>query len=254
MKPLLPSISAALFAPLLLLSCASPTAAVAARRAKVPDFSLSAVQVDPQAYREPDAKWAKSPSNAPEYVHLLGGGLIPALLAAAISEEVQLRGQEGLASQQRRFEETQAGVLPVLNSLANQPPVAAVEAAVTAAMKENRFLAPRIRTDAANVLEARIVRFGLAKRDNVEESDPPMVAQILVTLSLRSPQGPVIALGGYSGSSRDSVRISGLLRAPDIMGPLYGQAADSLREVLRGALSRKFDEDAAAVPASLTAK
>ena len=230
-----------LSAALLCSACAHTT--VETRREKVPEFSISAAQVDPLAYQVPDAKWAREPSNVSEkIIKYTGGGLVPALIGVAIDSHAQKEDQKAQGEQQRKFEESQAAVLPILNERASRPPKIAVDAAVASAVKGNRFLAQKMHADAKDVLEIKITRFGLAKRNNGDESDPPMVAQILVMLTIREGNGSVTNLGGYSGSSNDPLPMSAIFKDPSLIDRLYDEAAESLRTVLLGFFGRKYGE------------
>lgn len=216
---------------------------VETRREKVPEFSISTAQVDPKAYQVPDVKWAGEPSNASEKItKYTGGGLVPAIIGAVIDSHAQKVDQKTQNEQQRVFEDAQAALLPVLNQRASQPPQTAIDAAVASAVRENRFLAKKVHVEANDVLEITITRFGLAKRGNTDESDPPMVAQILVTLKFRDRHATITNLGGYSGSSITPLPMSALFKDPTLIDRLYDQAAESLRTGLTGFFARKYGE------------
>lgn len=233
MKAILVWPNLALLAGLSLAGCASSSSTVETRRAKVPEFAFSPALIAANAYHVPDAKWSSDvQSTITKYT---GGGLIPALVGAAVDNHI-------LTEQQKRFDQSQAASLSVINEPARNPPVAVVENAVMRAVRANEFLAKKIREKAKCAFETKIVRFGLAKRNKEEEPDPMMAAQILVDLTIRGGDGAVIHIGGYSGSSSSALPMSTLVKNPDVISKLYGEAADSLRDVLTGFLKRKYDE------------
>lgn len=222
-----------LLATLIIAGCASSSSTPEARRGKVPEFAFSPVLVASNAYHPPDAKWSSDvQSTITKYT---GGGLIPALVGAAVDKHI-------LSEQQEKFDKGQAPLLATINERASIPPSEVVEKAVMNAMMSNGFLATKVREKAKDVLEIKIVRFGLAKRNNEEESDPMMAAQILVDLTIRTGAASLLHIGGYSGSSADSIPISALAKDPEVIIKLYGEAADSLRDVLTSFLKRKYDE------------
>jgi hypothetical protein len=218
---------------LAIAGCASSPTTPAERKAKVPEFALSSLQVSQGAYQPPDAKWSSDVQS--QILKYTGGGLVPALVGAAIDKH-------NLAEQQRKFDEAQASLLTTLNEKASNPPTAAIEESVVRAVSANAFLAQKSRSTSNNKLEARLIRFGLAKRSKEDEADPKMVAQVLVDLAIRNGDVLVLRLGGYSGSSSDAVPISELAKNPDQIAKLYEQAAASLGSTIANFLTRKFDE------------
>jgi hypothetical protein len=225
--------AAAALAVLIIAGCASAPPSAEERRAKVPEFSFSSLHVSPGAYHVPDAKWTSDVQS--QIVKYTGGGLVPALVGAAIDNH-------NLSEQQRKFEEAQAPLLPILNEKASSPPSAAVEKAVIDTVTANSFLAQKVRSTSARTLEIRLIRFGLAKKNKQDEGDPEMAAQVLVDLTIRSGDTVLLRLGGYSGSSADGVPISALAKNPDLITKLYHQAAESLGSTIANFLKRKYDE------------
>jgi len=226
----------AIMAPLVVLGiagCASPSSTVESRRAKIPEFALSPALTAPDAYHTPDAKWSSDVQST--ILKYTGGGLIPALVGSAVDKHI-------LNEQQARFDESQAAALPAINERASRPPAAVVENAVRSAARANGFLATKIRDQAKCVLEIKIVRFGLAKRNKEEDADPMMVAQILVDLTIRAGDTTFIHLGGFSGASNKALRMSTLAKNPEVIADLYRAAADSLRDLLTTIFQTKYDQ------------
>ena len=219
-------------AALILAGCVSSSPTVATRRARVPEFAVLSVVVASDAYQAPDAKWSPNlQSTLPKYT---GGGLLPVIVGAAVDKHVT-------AQQQKKFEESQAASLPTINERASQPPSAVVKGAVLSALRANGFFAQRMREDSKNTLEIRILHFGLAEKGKEEGAEPKLSAQILVDLTIRTAGGARIGIGGYSGSSGESLPVGALAKEPGLIPTLYDEAADSLREFLGASLRRKYE-------------
>ncbi len=227
------ALTVAAFVALVTVGCTTPSSTVDTRRAKIPEFSVSKALVAPDAYHVPDATWSpEMESTIPRYT---GGGLLPVLIGASIDKHVT-------SEQQQAFDKSQAALLPMINEHASKPPFVAIDNSIASAVRSNGFLAQRIRDNAKNLLEPKIVRFGLVRKNRGEEADPVMSAEVVVEVTIRVVDGTAVRIGKFSGSSRNGFAMSALADEPERIQTLYGEAADSFRDLANKILKFKYGE------------
>ncbi len=203
-----------------------------AEKAKLAQVMVAAPSVAKDSYQKPDA--TTSPGMANTIPMTTGGGLIPALVGAAIDAGV-------MSKQQREFESTQAKYFPDLAKRFSVPPAAELAEGIKRVLHKDDFFASRLAAQAPAVFKTEIVHYGLSKSSDAKPGvDPKLCLRIIAKIELTLPDGSVLYSTRVTGFSSRELSAADILTDVDFVKVSIAEATESVGEQLRWKLGTKL--------------
>lgn len=186
-------------------------------KAHLTSLSVTPATVAKDAYQKPDA--TDSPGMAQGIPQATGGGLIPALLGAAVDAAVT-------SHQQSKFEATEAQYLPEIAKAMTSAPTAELHRAVRQSLGQHTFFGARMSDKPGAKFTLEIEKYGLQKSPlSKSQDDIKLRVRIIAKAELKGANGDTLWSRSIAGVASRAKHAAEILKDPEFIAQGIQEAA-----------------------------
>lgn len=211
--------SGLLFSTLLITGCATNPTLSNETQQSLTTVSVDMPKMADEAYKKPNGS-ASSAGYGDAIPAATGGGLLPALIGAAIDSSIA-------ASEQEDFEVVNAQYFDAIKSGMPKDVDALIQVRLREAVGNDTFFQSRLRDQSKNRFITQVEEYGLIKADK-NPSSSSVKFRIKAVIHLEDQNGEELLKDFYTVSSTQTIPMRNLAQDPTLLRTLANDAADQL--------------------------